>query len=52
MELAKVFKCTCQHKTQDELHGLGRRCHNAMAINSKNSVQKYRCTVCGAVRER
>ena len=40
-----IKKCTCDHKSQDELHGKGNRVMNATA----KAPPTYRCTVCGRV---
>lgn len=39
-----VIKCTCQHESQDRLHGAGMRVHNPG--QGANNTIKWRCTVC------
>ena len=43
-----ILSCSCAHKYQDECYGVGKRLFNHMGDNSS---KKYRCTVCGAVKE-
>jgi len=52
-----VLKCSCKQipkcegvKTQDTIYGVGLRYHNTM----KTAVGqiRYRCTICGNVRDR
>ncbi len=46
---AKV-KCTCEHKTQDEMYGKGVRIANATAKqDDKAGTADVRCTVCSRV---
>ena len=40
---SKVVRCTCAHKYQDELYGVG----NRMANELRNG--QFKCTVCGSV---
>lgn len=41
----KILKCTCDHKSQDELHGKNMRVFNKIKqSDTKNTT--YRCTVC------
>jgi len=44
----EVKKCTCIHKFQDEIYGVGRRVHNQ---SLKDRTVRWRCTVCGDVKE-
>ena len=44
------LKCKCDHKGQDELHGKNVRVHNPLK-RKQSEPQKWRCTVCGTVRE-
>ena len=39
--MAKILKCKCEHKSQDEMYGKLNRVFNELGNN------KYRCTVCG-----
>ncbi len=39
-----IKKCTCDHVSQDELHGKGNR-----VFNLSQDKQKATCTVCGKV---
>lgn len=39
----------CKHEFQDKKYGKGNRVHNP---TRKNSGSVYRCTVCGAERQR
>jgi len=41
--------CTCKHDYQDKKYGKRRRVFNALA--KKGSVQQYRCTICGTVKD-
>ena len=47
-----IIECNCRHKVQDELHGWQLRVHNPMKLATKDSRQRYRCTVCGKEREK
>ena len=38
-----VKECNCEHKSQDEIHGKGKRVYNEF---TKNNVKMARCTVC------
>lgn len=42
---AKIITCTCEHKTQDELHGKQKRVANPTTKKSGDKTT-YRCTVC------
>lgn len=46
--MTKILKCKCPHEFQDKQNGKGNRIHNA--CQGKN-VGKWRCTVCGDVKE-
>jgi len=50
-ERTEVLTCTCQHEYQDKKYGKGMRVHNKAAGN-KGTEKKWRCTVCGATREK
>jgi hypothetical protein len=41
---SKVMFCSCEHKSQDEIHGSHKRVHNAVSNEKK---PPWRCTVCG-----
>lgn len=43
-----IVKCNCNHKAQDELHGLGMRVFNLIPKGDKETQVKGRCTVCRA----
>ena len=43
MSATKIIACDCQNAQQDNLHGKGRRVHNA------NEKDGYVCTVCSHV---
>ena len=43
-----ILKCSCKHTYQDKHYGPGKRVHNKCI---KDRVVKYRCTVCGNVKE-
>ena len=49
-EKVMIMKCTCKHEYQDKKYGVGSRVHNALAPKP-GGPQKYRCTVCGTVRD-
>ena len=36
-----ILNCTCEHESQDKIHGKGRRVHNL------TGKYRHRCTVCG-----
>lgn len=42
-----IRTCSCKHKAQDELHGLGQRVYNV--VPRKDGASEARCTVCGTV---
>jgi rubrerythrin len=44
-----ILKCKCEHKDQDKFHGKHMRVHNP--LKKQNTTQKWRCTVCGDVKE-
>jgi len=44
-----IKDCKCEHEYQDKRYGKNKRVHNELA-KEKNSVVKYRCTVCGEVK--
>jgi hypothetical protein len=48
--MVKILKCSCQHKGQDDLHGVGMRIFNQLASTAKMK-ESFRCTVCGIVKE-
>lgn len=48
--MAKVTKCSCKHKAQDELHGIGNRVCNK-TTKSSGGVTEHRCTVCGVIHK-
>ena len=41
-----IYKCKCEHKSQDKLHSKGMRVFNRI-ITTKPNDYKARCTVCG-----
>jgi hypothetical protein len=43
---SKIMSCTCQHPSQDALHG-GKRVHNRQGGKENKG---WRCTVCGTVK--
>lgn len=43
--MTKIIECTCKHKSQDEMYGVGRRVFN-LALAKNPGIQKWRCTVC------
>lgn len=45
-----ILKCNCKNKYQDEKYGKDYRVHNPMKVTG-TQAKKYRCTVCGSVRE-
>jgi rubrerythrin len=45
-----ILKCKCEHKDQDKFHGRFMRVHNPLS-EKKYKIQKWRCTVCGDVKE-
>ena len=44
-----IAKCTCKHEYQDEKYGKGMRVFNRM--EQVKQGKKYRCTVCGAIKD-
>jgi rubrerythrin len=46
-----IIKCKCEHKDQDKFHGRFMRVHNPLAKAKSSTTQKWRCTVCGDVKE-
>ena len=46
-----ILKCKCEHKDQDKFHGKHMRVHNPLAKEKSSTTQKWRCTVCGDVKE-
>ena len=38
----KIIKCTCEHKSQDEIYGKNMRLHNG-------NMKGYKCTICGNI---
>jgi len=44
----EIKKCTCIHVAQDDIFGKGYRVHNQ---SLRDRVVKWRCTVCGDVKE-
>lgn len=42
-----VKPCSCQHESQDKIHGKGNRVKNQTAV--KGEKKTYRCTVCKKV---
>lgn len=42
---SEIKRCSCEHKAQDQIHGLGNRVHNP------NGKGQYKCTVCGKLKE-
>ncbi len=42
-----IRRCTCQHESQDELHGKGFRVFNLCM--RQEGAQKAKCTVCGNI---
>ena len=47
---SKILKCSCEHKSQDELHGPGNRVMSRVK-QSDGKSNKYRCSVCLKERE-
>ena len=45
--MTKILKCNCIHVYQDSIYGLFMRLFNSCG----KSKDKYRCTVCGTVKE-
>ena len=45
---SKIKSCSCKHEYQDAKYGRGKRVMNETADKPK---PKYRCTVCGTVRD-
>lgn len=41
-----VLSCTCEHKFQDGVYGVGKRLHN---LSCAKNTKKARCTVCAKV---
>ncbi|MFA4972960.1 MAG: hypothetical protein WC683_10120 [bacterium] len=46
-----IRPCTCQHYFQDARYGLHNRIHNQCKRKEGSSRTRWRCTVCGAVKE-
>lgn len=44
-----ILNCSCNHPSQDKLHGPNKRVHNQLTVVS-GSIPTYRCTVCLTVR--
>jgi len=45
---SKIKSCSCKHEYQDAKYGRGKRVMNETADKPN---PKYRCTVCGTVRD-
>jgi hypothetical protein len=45
-----ILYCECNHKDQDQRNGAGKRVMNQVKTPS-GAKEKFRCTVCGKVRE-
>uniref|UniRef100_A0A6M3LIF9 TFIIS-type domain-containing protein n=1 Tax=viral metagenome TaxID=1070528 RepID=A0A6M3LIF9_9ZZZZ len=47
----KIMMCDCRSEYQDEVYGKGKRVFNECRKHDKKEYIKYRCTVCGKIRE-
>lgn len=40
-----ILRCSCEHKIQDQYHGIYKRVHNPLK-KDRGRQQEWRCTVC------
>ena len=47
----KIMTCNCVSEYQDKLYGKNNRVFNECRKHDKKEYLKYRCTVCGKIKE-
>lgn len=49
--MTKIMLCKCESKFQDREYGPHKRVFNYAPGNGKDEKNRYRCTVCGDMRD-
>lgn len=49
MKTYKTILCTCNHDYQDSIYGQKMRTCNLLSQSKKESVSRFRCTVCSKI---